>query len=597
MARKPPSQAVASESSVKEHLRSLVENALSRLAAAGSLALPEAVPPVAIDPPRNPAHGDFSSNIGLLLAKSCGMSPVAVAEAIVSAIGEDAGIERLEVVPPGFINFHLRQTAILGIVETLLRAPETCGRSNRGAGRRVQVEFVSANPTGPLHVGHGRGAAYGAALSNLLRAAGFEVCTEYYVNDAGRQMDILALSVWLRYLAQAGVELEFPGNGYRGDYIVDIAAELAERFGDRFQRATLSALAPTPEGDDEGALDARIAQCRAALGEADYRSLHGFACQSILAGIRSDLKMFGVEFDEWYSEHSLVERGRLDQALASLRASGHVYTAGGAEWFRSTTFGDEKDRVLVRENGAPTYFASDVAYHADKYQRGFTQIINIWGADHHGYIPRVKASLNALGLDATRLEVLLVQFASLFRGGEKVHMSTRSGQFVTLKELMEEVGVDAARYFYTSRRSDQHLDFDLDLAKAQSQDNPVYYLQYAHARICSVFRQIAQSRGQCEALDGLPHLMLLAEKREHHLAGLLTRYADTVASAAEQREPHAIANFLRELATEYHAYYNAHKINVDEAPLRQARVALCAAIRLVFAHGLALLGVTAPEEM
>lgn len=582
---------------MKEHLRSLVEQALSRLAAAGTLALPEVLPAIAMDPPRNPDHGDFSSNIGLLLAKACRQPPMVVAEAVAGAIAEDAGIEKLEVVAPGFINFRLRQTAMLGIVESLLRAPESCGRSNRGHGRRVQVEFVSANPTGPLHVGHGRGAAYGAALANLLRAAGFEVCTEYYVNDAGRQMDILALSVWLRYLANAGQALDFPGNGYRGDYIIDIASDLAERHGDRFLRATLPPLASTPEGDDEGALDARISQCRAALGEADYRALHGFACQSILDGIRDDLKLFGVEFDEWYSERSLVEHGRLDQALERLRQSGYVYTEGGAEWFRSTAFGDEKDRVLVRENGAPTYFASDVAYHADKYQRGFARIINIWGADHHGYIPRVKASLQALGLDPASLEVLLVQFASLFRGGEKVHMSTRSGQFVTLKELIEEVGVDAARYFYTSRRSDQHLDFDLDLAKAQSQDNPVYYLQYAHARICSVFRQIAQARGQCEPRDGLPHLGLLVEKREHHLAGLLTRYVDVVASAAEQREPHAIANYLRELATEYHAYYNAHKINVDEAPLRQARVALCAAIRLVFAHGLALLGVSAPEEM
>jgi arginyl-tRNA synthetase len=595
--RKPPSPAVAGESSVKEHLRSLVEQALSRLAAAGTLDLPEALPVVAMDPPRNPAHGDFSSNISLLLARHCRKSPLAVAEAIMGAIEADPDVEKLEVVAPGFINFHLRQAAMLTIVDTLLRAPEACGKSRRGAGHRVQVEFVSANPTGPLHVGHGRGAAYGAALANLLRAAGFEVSTEYYVNDAGRQMDILALSVWLRYLAQAGAEVDFPGNGYRGDYIIDIAAELAERFGDRFRRPSLPTLPVTPEGDDEGALDARIAQCRAALGEADYRTLHGYACQSILEGIRADLMLFGVEFDEWYSEHSLVERGHLEQALASLRASSYVYSDSGAEWFRSTAFGDEKDRVLVRENGAPTYFASDVAYHADKYQRGFDQIINIWGADHHGYIPRVKASLSALNLDPGRLEVLLVQFASLFRGGEKVHMSTRSGQFVTLKELIEEVGVDAARYFYTSRRSDQHLDFDLDLAKAQSQDNPVYYLQYAHARICSVFRQIAQSRGRCEALDGLAHLALLVEKREHHLAGLLARYADVVASAAEQREPHAIANFLRELATEYHAYYNAHKINVDEAPLREARVALCAAIRLVLAHGLALLGVTAPEEM
>ena len=581
---------------MKDYLRTRLEGALRTLGAAGTLSLPETLPPISIDPPRNPDHGDFSSNLCMLLAKPCRQSPLAIAELVVGALGEDAQIERVEVAAPGFINFRLRQTALFGAVESILRAPESCGRSARGAGRRVQVEFVSANPTGPLHVGHGRGAAYGAALANLLRAAGYSVETEYYVNDAGRQMDILALSVWLRYLALQGQAVEFPANGYRGAYIVDIAQALVAQHGDRLTRSPLPAVVATVD-DEEALLDARIAQCRTLLGDADYGIVHGFACASILAGIREDLQAFGVEFDQWYSERSLLERGMLPASLQRLRETGHVFVRDGAEWFRSTDFGDEKDRVLVRENGAPTYFASDVAYHTDKFERGFDQIINIWGADHHGYIPRVRASLRAMGLEDARLEVLLVQFASLFRGGQKVQMSTRSGEFVTLRELCDEVGVNAARYYYSSRRSDQHLEFDLDLAKSQSQDNPVYYLQYAHARICSVFRQITQQRGRCEALDGLAHFDLLVEKREHHLAGLLGRYADVVANAADQREPHAIANYLRELAGEYHAYYNTHKINVDDEALRNARVALCTGIRLVMAHGLSLLGVSAPEEM
>jgi arginyl-tRNA synthetase len=580
---------------VKDYLRTRLEAALQSLANAGTLALPEALPAVAIEPPRNPEHGDYACNLGLLLAKPCRKPPLVIAGLLADALGDDPNIARVDVAAPGFINIHLRPAALLGPIEALLRAPEACGRSTRGAGRRVQVEFVSANPTGPLHVGHGRGAAYGAALANLLRAAGYTVETEYYVNDAGRQMDILALSVWLRYRALDGAAVEFPPNGYRGAYVVDIAQALLAAHGQRFQRAALPPLASF--ADDESRLDACIAQCRQALGDTDYALVHGFACSAILAGIREDLRAFGVEFDQWYSERSLLERGLLPAALERLRATGYVEHREGAEWFRSTAFGDEKDRVLVRDNGAPTYFASDVAYHADKFDRGFDQIINIWGADHHGYIPRVRASLRAMDLQDARLEVLLVQFASLFRGGEKVQMSTRSGEFVTLRELFEEVGVDAARYYYSSRRSDQHLEFDLDLAKAQSQDNPVYYLQYAHARICSVFRQIAQQRGRCEALDGLTHLHLLVEKREQQLAGLLGRYADVVANAAEQREPHAIANFLRELAGDYHAYYNTHKINVDDETLRQARVALCAAIRQVMAHGLSLLGVSAPEEM
>ncbi len=583
---------------MKDFLKSLIEQALHQLADLGALDLPTPLPSITLEPPRHSAHGDFSCNIGMLLAKACRKSPLAIAEMISAQLAPDARLEKVTVLAPGFINFHLRQTAIFQVVETLLRDPANCGRSQHGAGQRILLEFVSANPTGPLHVGHGRGAAYGAALANLLRAAGYQVATEYYVNDAGRQMDILALSVWLRVLEGAGRPLDFPSNGYRGEYIRQIAADIEAQYGHRLLPPSGD---PPPDfstlADAEEALDARIAHCRQALGEIDYQLLHGFACAAILGGIKEDLRAFGVEFDCWYSERSLVTRDLLESALARLRNTAFVIKKDGAEWFRSSAFGDEKDRVLIRENGAPTYFASDVAYHLDKFERGFARAINIWGADHHGYIPRVKATLQALGVDPTRLEVLLVQFASLFRQGEKVQMSTRSGEFVTLRELVDEVGVDAARYFYSSRRSDQHLEFDLDLAKAQSQDNPVYYLQYAHARICSVFRQVAQRGEALDALAGIPHLACLTEAREHQLAALLGRYVDVVASAAEQREPHAIANYLREVAAEYHAFYNHHKINVEDVPLRLARLALCAAVRLVLANGLALLGVSAPQEM
>ncbi|MGD9604103.1 MAG: arginine--tRNA ligase [Gammaproteobacteria bacterium] len=582
---------------MKDHLIKRIDQALRALAEAGELDLPDTLPAIAIDPPRNPSHGDLSCNIAMLLAKACRKPPLAIAEVLSARLRGDDTLASVEVAPPGFINFRLRPATLFGVVEALLRDPARCGRSNRGAGLKVQLEFVSANPTGPLHVGHGRGAAYGAALANMLRAAGYDVATEYYVNDAGRQMDILALSVWLRCLERGGIVLEFPPNAYRGAYILEIASELLASSSRSFVPTDISWPDFRRISDEEEALDARIAHCRATLGEETYRELHGFACQRILDGIRDDLAVFGVEYDCWYSERSLLDSGLLTATLARLRDTGYVYEKDGAEWLRSTSFGDEKDRVLVRENGAPTYFASDVAYHADKFARGFERVVNIWGADHHGYIPRVKASLQALGHDPARLEILLVQFASLFRGGHKVQMSTRSGEFVTLRELIDEVGADAARYFYSSRRSEQHLDFDLDLAKAESQDNPVYYLQYAHARICSVFRQVAQQHGQADALDGIAHLDRLAEEHEHRLALLLSRYAEVVGAAAAQREPHAVANFLRDLATEYHAFYNAHKINVEDAALRHARLALCGAVRLVLADGLHLLGVSAPQEM
>lgn len=579
---------------MKDQLHSLLLARVVTLRQTGELPDGE-LPSFVIEPPRNPAHGDLSANLAMVLAKSAKRAPMAVASLLMDGLTLPEFVAGFEVLPPGFINFRVRAEAVLDVIADVLAAGSAYGSSRLNAGQRVQVEFVSANPTGPLHVGHGRGAAYGSALASLLRASGCEVQTEYYVNDAGRQMDILALSVWVRYLEASGFAATLPDNAYRGAYVRDIAAAMAAQFGDSLKPAVLPV--PPENEDPEARLDAAIAAAREALGPTRYAAVHGFACDSILAGIKEDLAVFGVTYDNWYSERSLFGSGQIDRALASLREGGFIETRDGAQWFLSRQFGDEKDRVVVRDNGAATYFASDIAYHADKFARGFTTVINIWGADHHGYIPRVRAALTALGLEPARLEILLVQFAALYRGGERVQMSTRSGEFVTLRELIDEVGVDAARFFYIMRRSEQHLDFDLDLAKSQSQDNPVYYLQYAHARICSVLRQAAQTEAGCDPQRGLAHRELLVEKKEQALATLAGRFPEVVATAAREREPHQVANYLRELAVEFHAYYNAHKILVTEIALRDARIALVAAVKTVMANGLELLGVSAPEEM
>jgi arginyl-tRNA synthetase len=452
----------------------------------------------------------------------------------------------------------------------------------------VQVEFVSANPTGPLHVGHGRGAAYGASLANVLAAAGFDVSREYYVNDAGRQMDILALSTWLRYLEAYGATVAFPANAYQGEYVRDMGRKLRDRHQARFKRD-----APTvAAADEEAALDALIAAAKAALG-ADYEVVHGFALNEQLADCRDDLAGFGVAFDNWYSERSLYDSGRVEQAIKMLEDRGHVFTEGGAKWFRSSAFGDEKDRVVQRENGQHTYFASDIAYHLDKYQRGFDLVIDVWGADHHGYIPRVKGALTALGLNAEQLTIALVQFAVLYRGGQKVSMSTRAGEFVTLRELRREVGNDAARFFYVLRKGDQHLDFDLDLAKSQSNDNPVYYVQYAHARVCSLLEQWGGDAGGLAVAD----TAALASEQELALLSRLLEYPEAVENAAHDLSPHVIAFYLRELAAGFHSYYNATRLLVENEQVKRARLALAAAVRQVLRNGLALLGVSAPDKM
>jgi arginyl-tRNA synthetase len=588
---------------MKSHLQELVKTALHDLTSAGvfDFALPESI---AIDRTRDASHGDFACNIAMVLAKPARSKPRDLAEKIVAHLPASERVARVEIAGPGFINFTLTPAAYHAVVGDIVEEGEAFGRSDIGAGKRVQVEFVSANPTGPLHVGHGRGAAYGATVADLLAAVGFQVHREYYVNDAGRQMDILGTSVWLRYLELSGEELAFPINGYKGDYIWDIAADLHREHGDAYRHPAVDVFDGIPVdepagGDKEVHIDALIMRAKQLLGEAGYLIFFDKALEVILDDIRKDLAEFGVVYEEWYPERSLVSSGRVDAAIEQLKKSGHVYEEKGALWFRSTDFGDEKDRVVVRDNGVKTYFASDIAYHWHKLERGFDRVIDVWGADHHGYVPRVKAALTAMGdkEDADKLDVLLVQFAILYRGGEKAQMSTRSGEFVTLRELREEVGNDAARFFYVMRKCEQHMDFDLDLAKSQSNDNPLYYIQYAHARVCSVLRQMAEKGLSYEQGSGLNSLGLLEEAHEQALLRSLSRYPEVVESAALNHEPHQLVHYLRELANDFHTYYNAHQFLVDNGALRDARLTLIQAARQVIYNGLGLLGVSAPESM
>ena len=586
---------------MKQQVQSLLSAALEALVDAETLPA-DALTLPQIERTRDPRHGDFSSNLAMALAKPARRKPRELAEALVAALPASPMIARVEIAGPGFINFVLSDNAYHGLVPEILGQGPEFGRSDMGQGRRVQVEFVSANPTGPLHVGHGRGAAYGAVVADLLAAVGFKVHREYYVNDAGRQMDILGTSVWLRYLELCGEELTFPANGYKGDYVWDIAATLHRDHGDDYRAPASEVFAEVPAdepagGDKELHIDALIARAKALLGDNRYRFVFEIGLNTILDDIRDDLGLFGVTYQEWYSERSLVESGAVNRTIERLRAGNHVYEKGGALWFRSTAFGDEKDRVVVRDNGQTTYFASDIAYHMDKLERGFDRVIDVWGADHHGYVPRVKAALEALGDDPSRLDVLLVQFAILYRGGEKVQMSTRSGEFVTLRQLRKEVGSDAARFFYVMRRCEQHLDFDLDLAKAQSSDNPVYYVQYAHARVESVLRQASERGIGVEPSAGIENLERLGEDHEQALLKSLSRYPEVVETAALNEEPHQLTHYLRDLANDFHTYYNAHQFLVDDAALRDARIKLILAVRQVLRNGLGLIGVSAPSSM
>ncbi len=582
---------------MKQHLERLVRASLDKLMRDGTLD-PACDAPILIEHTRDDRHGDFASNVAMNLAKSAGRRPRELAQAILENLASDEAVERVEIAGPGFINFFLSRSAWLRLLPEILTAADEFGTSTAGASTSILLEFVSANPTGPLHIGHGRGAAYGAALANVLSAAGHQVTCEYYVNDAGRQMEILALSVWLRYLQALGQEFEFPPQAYRGEYLRQTAARLHEAHGRTFEAPAEQIFIEAAGGEDpDDQLDRLVAAARSTLGPDRFKVVFDFGLQDILGDIRDDLAGFGVDFDIWFSENSLIEEGKMQACIDRLRASGDIYEKDGAMWFASSRYGDEKDRVVVRENGQTTYFASDIAYHLNKFERGYDRIIDIWGADHHGYIARVKAAIEALGRDPDNFHVLWVQFAVLYRGGEKVQMSTRSGEFVTLRELRDEIGKDAARFFYVTRKSEQHLDFDLDLAKSQSNDNPVYYIQYAHARICSVMRQLHEKGYTYRMEDAFERLNGLVEQHESALLARLSRYPEVVLDAARLYEPHMIGFYLRDLANDFHTYYNSHQFLVDDEALRNARVTLILAVRQVIRNGLRILGVSAPEEM
>jgi arginyl-tRNA synthetase len=530
----------------------------------------------------------------LQLAKPLKRNPREVAQAVVAALPPSTLLAKAEIAGAGFINLFLTPEAKHRVVGEILERTDAYGAIAYGRNQRVQVEFVSANPTGPLHVGHGRGAAFGASLANLLQVAGFAVEREYYVNDAGRQMDILALSTWLRYLELNGLPVPFPENAYQGEYVWDMARAIVEQHADRYVHAPEQLLhgVPAAAEDEDKHLDALIANSKRLLG-ADYAYIHDYVLTEQLGDCRNDLAEFGVEFHHWFSERSLFDNGQVERTLAQLERAGHLYVQDGAKWFRSQAFGDEKDRVVQRDNGQYTYFASDIAYHLNKFERGFDIAIDVWGADHHGYIPRVKGALQALGLEPDRLAVALVQFAVLYRDGKKASMSTRKGEYVTLRELRSEIGNDAARFFYVLRKSDQHLDFDLDLAKSQSNENPVYYIQMAHARVCSVMETWGGDEMALTSCDLSP----LSSEQELQLLRLLLDYPAVIEDAARDFAPHLVAFYLKELAAAFHSYYNSNRFLVDDERVCQARLALAVSLRQVLRNGLKLLGVSAPEKM
>jgi arginyl-tRNA synthetase len=586
---------------VKEHIQELLSQSLLHLKRDGLLDI-EGEPSIQLDRTKSVEHGDFASNIAMTLAKPAGMAPRKLAELLIERLPKSRQIEKVEIAGPGFINFFLHHCAMRGVVKDVLIKRENFGSPLIDPEASITLEYVSANPTGPLHVGHGRGAAYGASLANILKLAGYRVQREYYVNDNGRQMDILAVSVWIRYLELCGERVSFPENGYRGEYIYDISRLVRADYGDKYRFGSneiYDGLVPSPEngGDAELYIDALIVRANELLGVEGYNIFFDAALNSILSDIKDDLGDFGVVYENWFSELELEESGAVEDAIECLRDNGHLYVQDGATWFRASALGDEKDRVVIRENGRPTYFASDIAYIRNKLNRGLGKAVYVLGADHHGYVARLRAAAEGLGEDPNRLEILLVQFAILYRFGEKVQMSTRSGQFITLRELREEVGNDAARFFYVMRSHEQHLDFDLDLAKSRSNENPVYYIQYAHARICSVFRNLIQMDQRHNEAIGEAALELLTETHELQLMRSLGRFPEVIESAAESRAPHQLAHYLHALATDLHSYYNAHQFLVDDENLRNARLNLVLATRIVLETGLRLLGVSAPEEM
>ncbi|MHB8769480.1 MAG: arginine--tRNA ligase [Syntrophales bacterium] len=554
---------------MKQLLVALLDKAIRASVDGGELTV-ATPPPIEMELTKDPSHGDYASNAALILAAQAKRNPRDIAR-IVSARIDDPGriLEKVEIAGPGFMNFFVREGCWASLLEQVDRQGRRYGEADLGAGRRIQVEFVSANPTGPLHIGHARGAVVGDVMANILAAVGYRIFREYYINDAGNQMNNLGKSVFLRYRELLGEQVEFPEGCYRGEYIKDLAAELVNRDG------TVHLT-----GDPEEV----------------SRRFTEYAGNAILAGIKEDLRQFGVVFDLYFSERELYREDGVGRLLGELREKGFIYREGDALWFRTTAFGDDKDRVVVRQNGDPTYFAADIAYHRNKFQRGFETVIDIWGADHHGYIPRMSAAVQALGYGKEALRVILVQLVNLLRGGTPAAMSTRSGEFVTLREVVEEVGKDAARYNFLMRRSDSHLDFDLEVAKQQSNENPVYYVQYAHARICSIMRMAAE-RGCNAPVFGQAELGLLRLPAEIELIKAITRFPEVVEGAARSLEPHRLTFYLNDLAGLFHSYYNKNKVISDDAALTGARLFLVTSVRTVLRNALTMLGVSAPEKM
>lgn len=583
---------------MKQHIETLIRSALQQLVLNGEL---DQIPiQIQIETTKDKQHGDFASNIALLLGKHLGQKPREFAQRIVECMPRSAQIAKLEIAGPGFINFYIEILALTQIVPRVLTEQGTFGCSQVGRNRRILLEFVSSNPTGPLHVGHGRSSVIGSVVANLLAAVGFNVYCEYYVNDAGRQVDILTISVWLRYLGLCGHEIILPPNAYQGEYVNNIAQAIFIEHGTHFA-ADINTIwgelpSPSPNDDQELYIDALITWTKNLLAN-KYQMMMRLSLDHVMADICADLADFGVHYDNWFAESELVKGKIVDDVLVRLSDAGHTYRQDGALWFRSSTFGDSKDRVLVRANGTCTYFANDVAYHWNKFDRGFDLIINIFGADHHGYIARIRAAIIALDFDPQRFIQILYQFVTLYRSGVPVKMSTRKGEFITLRELREEVGNDAARFFYVMRKNDQHIDFDLDLAKEHSLKNPVYYVQYAYARICSVFKQLAARKLELNLVNGYQYLAKLTTEYEKSLLLLITNYPSVINNAALQYEAYLLTNYLRELAAQFHTYYNATVFLVDDIDLRDARLALILAIQQVLSNGFAILGIRAMENM
>lgn len=554
---------------VRENLAGALEGALASAVCRGMLASVE-VPEFVVEVPREKEHGDFATNLAMLLARPARMAPRKIAEALVANLNlTGIPVEKLEIAGPGFINFYLSPSWVLEELPRIEAADSDYGRVDLGGGARVQVEFVSANPTGLLHMGNARGAALGDSIASLLEFAGYRVTREYYINDAGNQIKNFGRSLEARYLQLLGRPAEVPEEGYHGEDIVETVRGFVARYGEKYLIA--------PE-------------------EERRRVLVEYALKEKLAAIKKSLSDFGVRYDVWFSEQSLHDSGAVHEAITRLRQRGYIYEHEGALWFKAKEFGVEKDEVLVRSNGIPTYFAADIAYHMDKFRRGFDRIINIWGADHHGHVARMKGAVAALGYNPDALEIIIMQLVRLYRGGEILRMSKRSGRFVTLEELVEEVGKDAARYFFVMRSADSHLDFDLDLARAQSNDNPVYYVQYAHARICSILRQLDE-RGKVMPEAGRVELELLKEEVELALARKLADFPGEVAAAAQDLAPHRLARYVHEVAGLLHSFYNSYRVITEDEALSAARLVLVNATRIVLRNALGLLGLSAPERM